>query len=112
MQSVIRIDGQPASALDAAAEFHRIWLAKVREALRGEADALVLVMPALPPDHRDWRRSVARDLARELAPKRVNLVAGNDLAAIAATIEYLEQAPGVTGQMLLVDGHSEGNTAE
>ena len=112
MQSVIRIDRLPASALDAAAVFHRIWLAKARDALRGEADALVLVMSASPPDHRDWRRSVARDLARELAPKRVNMVAGDDPDAIAATIEYLEQAPGVTGQMLLVDGHSEGNASE
>ena len=107
----MRIDGLPEGALDAAAEFHRIWLAKAREALRGEGDALVLVMPLAPPDHRDWRRGIARDLARELAPKRINLVAGDDPEAIATTIDYLARAPGVTGQLLPVDSQGAGNPA-
>lgn len=112
MQAVLRIDGLPSGALDAAAEFYRIWLAKAREMLRGEADALALLMPSAPTDHRDWRRGIARDLARELAPKRINLVAGDDRAAIATTLAYLAQAPGVTGQLLLIDGQGAGNPAE
>lgn len=112
MQTVLRIDGLPSDALDAAAEFHQNWLAKAREALRNDTGSLVLVMPPAPADHRDWRRSVARDLARELAPKRVNLVAGDDRDAIAAMLDYLAQAPGVTGQLLPVDGHVAGNLTE
>lgn len=111
MQAVLRIEGLPIGALDAAAEFHRIWLAQARDALRGEADSLVIVIPLAPTDHRDWRRGIARDLARELAPKRVNLVAGDDPDAIAATLEYLGRAPGVTGQLLPVSGQGAGNPA-
>lgn len=111
MQAVLRIEGLPPAALDAAAQFHRIWLARARAALRGDANSLVLLMPSAPADHRDWRRGVARDLARELAPKRVNLVAGSDPDAIAATLEYLGRAPGVTGQLLPVSGQGAGNPA-
>lgn len=111
MQAVLRIEGLPADALDAAAEFHRTWLDQARGALRGEASSLVLIMPPAPPDHRDWRRAIARDLARELAPKRVNLVAGGDTDAISAALEYLARAPGVTGQLLPVSGQGAGNPA-
>ena len=108
MQAVLRIEGLPANALDAAAEFHRIWLELARAALRGEAKSLGIIMPPAPPDHRDWRRAVARDLARELAPKRVNLVAGSDSDAIFAALDYLAGAPGVTGQLLPVSGRGAG----
>lgn len=111
-QAVLRIEDLPSGALDAAAEFHHIWLKKARQALRGQVDGLVLVMPSAPVDHRDWRRGIARDLAREFAPKRMNLISGNDPAAIAATLAYLERAPGVTGQSLLIDGQGAQNPAE
>lgn len=111
MQAVLRIDGLPPGALDAVAEFHRKWLEQARGALRGEASSLVIVMASAPADHRDWRRGVARDLARDLAPKRVNLVAGDDADAIAATLEYLDRAPGVTGQLLPVSGQGAGDPA-
>jgi hypothetical protein len=68
-------------------------------------------MPSAPVDHRDWRRGIVRDLAREIAPKRVNLVAGDNLDAIEQTIAYLERAPGVTGQLLMVNGQAAGNRA-
>jgi len=112
MQTVLRIDGLPSGALDAAVEFHHIWLPKIRATLSGEADSLALVLPSAPVDHRDWRRGVARDLARELAPKRINLIAGDDAAAIAAILGYLEHAPGVTGQLLPVDSHGAGIRAK
>ena len=43
-----------------------------------------------------------QDLARAAAPARVNAIAGNDEAAIAEALAYLEGAPGVTGQLLAV----------
>lgn len=111
MQHVLRIVGLPEGAIDAAAEFHRLWLAQVREILAQKISSLVLVMPFAPHDHRDWRRGLARDLAREAAPCRVNVVTGDDVAAIAATLGYLERAPGVTGQLLLTDGQGDENPA-
>nr|WP_322292729.1 hypothetical protein [Allopontixanthobacter sp.] len=101
----------PDAAIDAAAEFHRSWLSAARAAIAENISSLVLVMPTAPQDHRDWRRGLARDLAREAAPCRVNLVAGGDAAAIAAAVEYLERAPGVTGQLLITDGQGAGNPA-
>ena len=101
-QAVLRIEGLPNGALDAAARFHGEWLGKAREAL-GTNEALALVCPAAAYDHRGWRLAAVQDLAREAAPKRVNGVAGSDEQAIAATIEWLAQAPGITGQLLAVD---------
>lgn len=112
MQQVLRIDGLPAGAVDAAAEFYRSWLAKARSAVAENIASLVLVMPPAPHDHRDWRLGLARDLAREAPPCRVNIIAGDDPAAIAATLEYLEHAPGVTGQLLVTDGQGRNNSAQ
>ena len=112
MQRVLRIDGLPQEAINAAAEFYRCWLAQVRTILTEGTSSLVLVMPFAPHDHRDWRRGLARDLAREAAPCRVNVIAGGNDAAIAATLEYLALAPGVTGQLLLTDGQGAENPAQ
>ena len=101
-QAVLRIDWLPAAALDAACEFHEAWLEEALHLLEGEAEALAIVLPAAPADHVDWRRAAARDLARAVAPQRVNLVAGDDEAAIEATVAFLADAPGVTGQLLEV----------
>nr|WP_166180825.1 hypothetical protein [Altererythrobacter segetis] len=101
-QAVLRIEGLPESALDAAARFHREWLDKAREAL-GTSEALALVFSAAAYDHRGWRLAAVQDLAREAAPKRVNGIAGRDEQAMATTIDWLAQAPGITGQLLVVD---------
>lgn len=101
-QRVLRVEGLPASALDAAAQFHARDLPAARAAL-GEADALAMIFPPAPYDHRAWRLAAVQDLAREAAPRRVNAIAGADEAAIAETLAWLEQAPGVTGQLLAVD---------
>ncbi|MCB2088478.1 MAG: hypothetical protein R3E18_02935 [Sphingomonadaceae bacterium] len=111
MQEVLRIDGLPANALDAAAAFHANWLGKARSLLDGGADSLVLVMAPAAHDHADWRRAAVRDLARAHAPKRVNLLASDDETAIAAALDYLAHAPGLTGQFLPLDGHGAGNPA-
>ena len=112
VQAVIHIDGLPHAALDAAAVFHAEHLQHARAALAGHVDALALVFPEAPYDHADWRRSVVADLARAAAPKRVNAIAGDDRAAIDATLAWLAQAGGITGQLLPVDGTGTGNTAE
>lgn len=104
-QAVLRIEGLPPSALDAAARFRERDLRGVRAAL-GDADSLTLVFAPAPYDHRGWRLAVVQDLAREAAPKRVNALAGTDEQAIAETLAWLEQAPGITGQLLAVDGKS------
>lgn len=104
MQATLAIEWLPASALDAASEFHEAWLDAALELLEGDADSLAIVMPAAAYDHADWRRAAVRDLAREAAPKRVNLIAGSDAEALAQTAAWLEGAPGVTGQYLEVGG--------
>lgn len=68
-----------------------------------DAAALAIILPPAPGDHRDWRLALARDLAREAAPKRVNVVSGNPGEARAATLRFLADAPGVTGQYLSCD---------
>lgn len=98
-QAVLRIEGLPESALDAAAAFHSVWLGKVREDLGG-ADALALTFPPAPYEHRGWRLAAVQGLARECAPKRINGIVGNEEHAIAQALEWLAQAPGITGQLL------------
>ena len=99
-QAELRIDALPPAPLDAAAEFHCAHLDHARELRSGENDARAIILPAAPKDHDDWRRALARDLARAYAPKRVNVVGGGDTAAISAMLAYLRDAPGITGQYL------------
>ena len=101
--AVVQIEGLPDAPLDAAAAFYRDHLPRAREAL-GEAELLVLVFAPAGHEHRAWRLSAVQELAREAAPKRVNGIARSDAAAIAESIAYLAAAPGVTGQLLAVDG--------
>ena len=63
---------------------------------------LVLIFPPAPYDHHGWRLAAVQDLARAAAPARVNGIAGDDAEAIAATLAWLERAPGITGQLLSV----------
>jgi hypothetical protein len=64
---------------------------------------LVLIFPAASYDHRGWRLAAVQDLAREAAPRRVNALVGDQEGARAAAVEWLAQAPGITGQLLAVD---------
>jgi len=107
-QALLRVEGLPEGALDAAAAFHAHWLPRARAVL-GEAEALALVFPAAAYDHRGWRLAAVQDLAREAAPGRVNGIAGDDETAIAAMAAWLDRAPGITGQLLAVDGKSAAN---
>ena len=103
--AVLAVEGLPEGALDAAAAFHAEWLPRARAQLDGLAAEghLVLVFPAAPYDHRGWRLAAVQDLARAAAPRRVNAVAGDAAQAIAQTVDWLAQAPGVTGQLLAVE---------
>jgi hypothetical protein len=98
---VVRVGRLPDRAIEAAAEFH----AKVVPEILGPplaGEDLVLVFQPAPHDHRGWRLAAVQDLARAVAPLRVNGIVGDDDGAIAATLVWLEQAPGVTGQLLSV----------
>jgi hypothetical protein len=62
-----------------------------------------MVFPVAAYDHRGWRLAAVQDLAREAAPRRVNGVVGNQERAVATTLDWLAQAPGITGQLLAVE---------
>ena len=97
-QRVYRVDGLPEGCIDASAAFHADHLGEVRTLLAtADCSALAIVLPIAGTDHDDWRTALARDLARDATPKRVNIVAGD---AVDSVLYYLEIAPGVTGQNL------------
>jgi hypothetical protein len=92
----------PEAALDAAGAVMAFHLTTARALLaEPETTALAIILPPAPTAHRDWRLALARDLAREAAPKRVNLVAGAPGEACNAVLRFLADAPGVTGQYLV-----------
>lgn len=104
---VLRVGALPDDALGAAARFHADMLPAAAEALAGGDDLLLVFGPA-DHAHRDWRLGIVRGLARQFAPQRVNAIAGQDEPAIGATAEYLVRAPGLTGQLLCIDGTGAG----
>lgn len=110
MQAVLRIQGLPEAALDAAAAFHARFLPAARKELAGGAEALALVFPEAPYDHAAWRKAAIADLAREAAPRRVNGVEGREGEGVEAVLQWLARAPGITGQLLPVDD-AAGNSA-
>ncbi|MDP4605256.1 MAG: hypothetical protein NWS68_03770 [Erythrobacter sp.] len=92
----------PDAPLDAAGAFMAFHLAAARALLdQPDCSALAIILPPASHDHRDWRLALARDLAREAAPKRVNIVAGPAGDALVASLRFLTDAPGVTGQYLM-----------
>ncbi|MBC2665805.1 hypothetical protein H7F51_09740 [Novosphingobium flavum] len=97
----------PGDALAASAHFHAEILPRVREALSGGA-VLTLVFAPAGHEHRGWRAELVASLARAHAPARINALASADEAAIAATLAYLADAPGLTGQYLALDGAGAG----
>ena len=108
--ALLRVGPLPGEALAASARFHAEHLPAVLAALadQGEGEALTLVFAPADHSHRGWRLSVVQGLAREHAPRRINAVASDDEAAIAAAARYLAMAPGVTGQYLVLDGSGAG----
>lgn len=100
-QAVQRISDLPDNPLDASAHVFANHLSQIRSMLAGgKTEALAIVLPSATTNHDDWRRGLARDLAREFTPKRVNVVGASNEAASEALLSYLANAPGVTGQYL------------
>lgn len=96
--AVLEVGALPDISLDASRIFYAEYLEDAYAMLEGEQlDLLVVQMPPAGTDHDDWRRSLARDLARKYAPARVNVIGASEEAA-PELINYLLQAPGVTGQ--------------
>lgn len=107
---LFRVDALPDGALDAAARFFERIFPGV-EAVVGSLDPvedLLIVFPEADHAHRGWRLAAVQELARKHAPRRVNAAVSADEAAIAAAAAYLSAAPGVTGQLLALDGNGAG----
>ena len=106
--AVLRVGALPEEALTAAARFHAEVLPGARATLAAKPSHLTLIFPPADYTHHGWRLAVVQGLAREFAPVRVNALASSDELAIAAALAYLEQAEGVTGQLLPLDGQGAG----
>lgn len=104
---VMVIAGLPDNPLDAAAEFFADHVPAIRDEMVGAGrSVLAIVFEPAGHDHRAWRLAAVQELAREMAPRRVNGIVGGDEDAIAEVADYLAAAPGVTGQLLVADGKS------
>lgn len=104
---LVPIGPLPERAVDAAAEFYARVVPMIDlRAPDAEEDHVVLLFDPAPYDHLGWRLAAVRDLARAAAPMRVNGLAGDDEAAVAETLAFVSAAPGITGQLLAVDGKS------
>ncbi len=98
MQVQLEVAVLPDAPLDAASAFATLHLAEARALIAAEnASALAIILPPAPPAHRDWRRALARDLARAYAPKRANVIAARPGAGREAMLQFLSDAKGVTG---------------
>lgn len=102
----------PDNPTDAAAAFLQGMVPQVRAAIEAGDLPLCLVFDPADHTHTAWRLAAIQALAREAAPGRVNGVASDDDAAIAAAADYLGRAAGVTGQFLHLDGQGAGNAAK
>ena len=103
--ALLRIGMLPAQALAASAAFHANALPKIRDAIAGAPDQLTLVFDPAEHDHRGWKLAAVQDLARQYAPLRVNALESDDETAIASAARYCGDAPGLTGQLLVLDGN-------
>ncbi len=101
MQAVLTIAHLPQTGIEASAQFMRKHLDAATQLMaKPNTDALAIVLPEAAADHDDWRRALARDLARAHAPCRVNVVGASGADSAAPLLAYLRDAPGVTGQYL------------
>ncbi|MDE8652937.1 Rossmann fold domain-containing protein [Novosphingobium album (ex Liu et al. 2023)] len=104
---MLRVESLPEGPLDAAAAFHASLLPQALAAL-GRGEDLTLVFPPAGHAHRAWRLAAVQALAREHAPLRVNALESDDATAIRAADAWLAGAPGMTGQLLPLDGNGAG----
>ena len=102
---LVTATGLPTSPLDAAAGFYSTVVPEVLEGLANATEVVITFDPAAPA-HRAWRLAAVQELAREAAPRRVNGIVGTGEKALQEVRDFLARAPGVTGQLLAVDGKS------
>lgn len=102
--ATVRVTALPAAPLDAAAAFHGEWLPRIRSQLAASQDeSAVLVFALADHSHRGWRLAAVQELARELAPRRINALACDSAAGEAAALALLDNCQGITGQLLAID---------
>jgi hypothetical protein len=106
--AVYEVKALPEAALAASAQFHANHLPLIEIVLATIDEPLTIIFPPVDHTHHGWRLAALQELARQYAPLRINAVAGDDAAAIAASIRYLEAADGVTGQSLMLVGEGAG----
>lgn len=98
MQARLEVGRLPEAPLDAAMAFMALYLPQARALIAGEdTSALAIILPPAPKAHADWRRTLARDLARDYAPKRANVIAAQPGDACEAMLQFLSDAHGLTG---------------
>ena len=103
MAATLHIANLPASATQAAKAYYAAWADKVEQAVLEAGGCLTLRFDPAARDHQAWRRAAVADLARGHAPIRINAVAGPQGPAFDQVVVWLENAPGITGQLLAVD---------
>ena len=106
--TLLRVGSLPDDPLAASAAWHAEVLPQVLRVLDDGTSALTLVFTSADYAHRDWRRAVVATLARERAPARINAIAADDEAAIAAAERYLASAEAITGHYVSLDGAGAG----
>ncbi|RKF20991.1 hypothetical protein D6851_08540 [Altericroceibacterium spongiae] len=106
-QAVLPVMDLPENPLDAAGLFYADYLPQARHMLAGPADALVIHFPESQNDQRGWQLAAIQSLARASTPKRVNAMAGPEGRSAQDMARWLEQAPGITGQLLRFAGNAQ-----
>ena len=99
---VVSVNDLPPSPVDAATLFYLQTVPGIREELPNVTEVVIYFEPA-DHSHRGWRLAAVQELAQEAAPTRVNALVGTDRDAMWAARQFLENAPGVTGQLLAVE---------
>ncbi len=101
--AVLEVTDLPMTPLEASRAFYTNHIDDACAVLEdGATQVLTIQLPPAGKDHDDWRRALARDLARQYAPLRVNVIGASEKDA-AELLDYLLRAPGVTGQYLPAD---------
>lgn len=110
MNRTYQIDGLADRPSEAARQFYQHHWLGLREAIEQSAEALAILLPAAAVAHDDWRRAMVRDLARAYAPKRINAIGGGSPEARAAALDFVDKAPGVTGQYFPLEQNVDGKS--
>jgi hypothetical protein len=106
--TLYEVDGLPDAPLAAAAQFHARHVPLIEDRAAGTDTCLILAFTPADHTHHAWRLAAVQMLARALAPLRVNGVSGGGGQAVAASAEYIDRAPGLTGQLISIDDAGAG----